>query len=196
MKTPNKISDSSGRGCECHYFSNGDKTGWKMYNDFYSARLAWASQIWAIRKDIAPFVLSGVKKISMEIGPASYYQCPVSNTYISKIWDEYVLFNRNDNRSYPVKVNCSQHLMNREIKQVYYGFLTEEIDIIANKINITLLGEGPRQYFLDKANIGDIHDGNWGISDNRILFIDFGSHFSGKFSVKQKIEIEKIMAQA
>ena len=189
MKPPNKLSDSSSSGCECYYFSNGDKTGWKVYRNLDSAKLAWASQIWAMRKDIAPFILSGIKETNIDPPLYDSYRCPVSNRYIDLLDNEYVL----DKFNGRLQINCSQHLVEQQEKNMCYAFLTEEVDIIADHLEIR---SSDRDYFLDKAYIGDIHGGNWGISGNRILFIDFGSHFSYRFSDKQKTEIEKIMTQA
>jgi hypothetical protein len=189
MKTPNKISDSSGRGCECYYFSNGDGTGWKVYRNKGDATLAWASQIWAVRKDIAPLVLSGIKELSLDFPPKSNYKCPVSDEYIDLVGNKYVL----DRFDRALDINCSQYLIELCNKDICYGFLTEEVESIGLSSQYE-----HHQYFHYKlsSTCGDCHSYNWGITGNRILFLDFGNHFSRLFSEKQKKEIEKIMKQA
>ncbi len=199
MKTPSKLSESSNNGCECYYFSNGDKTGWKTYNCLDVAKVAWASQIWAVRKDIAPLVLSGIKELKMDLPLKQEYCCPVSNMYIDLVDEIYVgaAYQYLDNRTKnSLKINCSDHLIRKGNSGVRYGFLTEEIDIIADKIFGLI--DSQYSYFKEKTSlrIGDAHKGNWGILKNKIVFIDFGHQFSQSFGDKQVKEIDKIMEQA
>lgn len=67
MKTPIPTDSSkyTSSGTDCIYFDNGDGTGWKLYRNKEDAVQAWASQIWALRKNAAPFILSGVKELAM-----------------------------------------------------------------------------------------------------------------------------------
>lgn len=65
-KIPTDSSNYSSDGIQCKYFDNGDGTGWKLYYGKEETIQAWASQIWALTKNGAPFILSGIKEFEFE----------------------------------------------------------------------------------------------------------------------------------
>lgn len=200
-KIPTASSDYTSNGMQCIYFDNGDGTGWKLYRSKEEAIQSWATQIWALRKKGAPFILSGVKEFEFENkGCFPTQVCPVSGNvlfYNSKIGYyrcQNSVWSSNPNKLY--KANCSDKLKKLKIKMC--GFLVEHVDIIGGGPFINYCCRNQRSYFKELFSTKerlDCHKNNWGIIRDTLVMIDFGTHFFGGLNTKQRAEIEKIQTQ-
>ena len=170
-----KETDKSSSGCECLYFSNGDGTGWKVYQNREAAELARATQIWADRYNIAPQILSKVQECEIELKAKTYFRCPASGLFFDENGDGFTIIK--DGKK--LTANCSDFLFaNRTIK-TQYCFLTEEAEGMPGDYE----GEEALSYIrktLDEINDEksfDLHENNAGIIDGEPVMIDFGKHF-------------------
>jgi hypothetical protein len=190
------LKNKTSKGVECTYFSNKDKTGWKIYRNKYDALTAWSNQIWAVKKDIAPLVLSDIREVELIEPKEKEIHCPLTGQciFIGPKCD-YEIY---QNRKY-MKVNCSD-LFSKDTKTtIYYGFLVEEIETVALDIMSYSEMAGYFQRRMgcpNERNNIDCHTGNWGIHENRLLYIDFGSHFSNNMNKRQREEVDKIKKQS
>ena len=193
-KTKLKATDSTSNGCECHYFTQNDGTGWKVYRDKSIALLAWGTQKWAYEKGFAPKILSNIVPIMIQYKPRSFY-CPLK---VSLFFQE----------DYKIYINgrcviapCNEKLKgNQDNFTISYGFITEEVDEIAmdadidNYLEDNLFDE-MEDYFEDGYR-GDFHNENWGLLNGEAKFIDFGSHFTKHILIKHKKEINAYFDEA
>ena len=195
---PTNSKQSTGKGIECYYFSNRDGTGWKIYQDKDNAKTAWANQVWAVRKGLAPLILSGIKRISIDLDLPYSFKCPVSVVFIPRRIGVYGIMQSKKIVLKFCKVNCDM-IYKKSVENKAYGFLTEEVECVGTEF----LEYGSHSFdyaetIYEKLNFRcgiDFHGGNWGVLNNEIVYIDFGTHFGKRMPVKCKQEIEKIKEQ-
>jgi len=183
MTTSLHHSGITGKGIESVYFSNGDKTGWKTFLDYGEVEQSAKIQGWLNKHNLAPKVLSEIIEIeiigSIMINPYSF-KCPVSGVNLHYIKSKNIL-EFFDGKSCKYRhANCLEQL--KEVKATVWGYLTEEVPIIARGLKLEKHKEYYRKLLdnleeIEMEGSMDLHDGNWGVLNNNPVVLDCGKHF-------------------